>query len=40
MALRPAGKTLSSLTGIVVMVAVLWFLLDTCGAHRGNVSAV
>lgn len=28
MALRPAGKTLSSLTGIVVMAAVLWFLLN------------
>lgn len=28
MALRPAGKTLSSLTGILVMVAVLWFLLN------------
>lgn len=28
MALRPAGKTLSSLTGIVVLAAVLWFLLN------------
>jgi hypothetical protein len=28
MALRPAGKTLSSLTGILVMAAVLWFLLN------------
>ena len=28
MALRPAGKTLSSLTGIVVMAAVLWLLLN------------
>lgn len=28
MALRPAGKTLSSLTGILVLVAVLWFLLN------------
>lgn len=28
MALRPAGRTLSSLTGIVVLVAVLWLLLN------------
>jgi hypothetical protein len=28
MALRPAGKTLSSLTGILVMAAVLWLLLN------------
>lgn len=28
MALKPAGKTLSSLTGIVVMAAVLWLLLN------------
>jgi hypothetical protein len=28
MALRPAGKTLSSLTGVVVMAAVLWLILD------------
>ncbi|TDV53758.1 DddA-like double-stranded DNA deaminase toxin [Actinophytocola oryzae] len=28
MTLRPAGKTLSSLTGIVVMAAVLWLLLN------------
>ncbi len=28
MALRPADKTLSSLTGIVVMAAVLWVLLN------------
>ncbi|OLF11450.1 hypothetical protein BLA60_10765 [Actinophytocola xinjiangensis] len=28
MALKPAGKTLSSLTGIAVMAAVLWFLLN------------
>lgn len=28
MALRPAGRTLSSLTGIVVMAAVLWLLLN------------
>lgn len=28
MALRPAGKTLSSLTGIVVLAAVLWLLLN------------
>lgn len=28
MALRPAGKTLSSLTGIMVMAAVLWLLLN------------
>lgn len=28
MALRPAGKTLSSLTGILVMAAVLWSLLN------------
>jgi hypothetical protein len=27
-ALRPAAKTLSSLTGIVVMAAVLWVLLN------------
>jgi len=27
-ALRPAGKTLSSLTGILVMAAVLWLLLN------------
>jgi hypothetical protein len=28
MALRPAGKTLSSLTGVVVMAAALWLLLN------------
>jgi hypothetical protein len=28
MALRPAGKTLSSLTGIAVMTTVLWLLLN------------
>lgn len=28
MALRPAGKTLSSLTGILVMAAVLWLILN------------
>ena len=28
MALKPVGKTLSSLTGIVVMAAVLWLLLN------------
>jgi hypothetical protein len=28
MALRPAGKTLSSLTGLLVMAAVLWLLLN------------
>lgn len=28
MALRPAGRTLSSLTGILVLVAALWFLLN------------
>lgn len=28
MALRPAGRTLSSLTGILVMAAVLWLLLN------------
>lgn len=28
MALRPAGRTLSSLTGIAVMAAVLWLLLN------------
>src|SRR5881628_3817802 len=28
MALRPAGKTLSSLTGIVVLAAVLWLVLN------------
>jgi hypothetical protein len=28
MALRPAGKTLSSLTGILVLAAVLWLLLN------------
>lgn len=28
MALKPAGRTLSSLTGIVVVVAVLWLLLN------------
>jgi hypothetical protein len=28
MTLRPAGRTLSSLTGIVVMAAVLWLLLN------------
>jgi nucleic acid/nucleotide deaminase of polymorphic system toxin len=28
MALRPAGKTLSSLTGIVVLAAVLWLILN------------
>ena len=28
MALKPAGKTLSSLSGIVVMAAVLWALLN------------
>jgi SCP1.201-like deaminase len=28
MALRPAGKTLSSLTGIVVMATVLWLILN------------
>lgn len=28
MALRPAGRTLSSLTGITVMAAVLWLLLN------------
>jgi hypothetical protein len=28
MALRPAGKTLSSLTGILVMAAALWLLLN------------
>jgi hypothetical protein len=28
MALRPAGKTLSSLTGVVVLAATLWLLLN------------
>jgi nucleic acid/nucleotide deaminase of polymorphic system toxin len=28
MALRPAGKTLLSLTGVVVLAAVLWLLLN------------
>jgi hypothetical protein len=28
MALRPAGKTLSSLTGILVVAAVLWLILN------------
>jgi hypothetical protein len=28
MALRPASKTLSSLTGIVVMAAALWLILN------------
>jgi hypothetical protein len=28
MALRPAGKTLSSLTGILVMAAVVWLILN------------
>ncbi|HEV7648579.1 MAG TPA: hypothetical protein VGP26_10485 [Actinophytocola sp.] len=28
MALRPAGKTLSSFTGILVMAAVLWLILN------------
>lgn len=28
MALRPASRTLSSLTGVVVLAAVLWFLLN------------
>lgn len=41
MVLRPAGKTLSSLTGIMVMVAVLWLLLNfvyapSCGRFSCN----
>lgn len=41
MALRPAGKTLSSLTGILVMAAVLWLILNfvyapSCGRFGCN----